>query len=103
MKHARYCVAAVAGAILTVGTTSIAVAGDAPGVSEAIELAQNTNTPNQPRQPNRGTPRRPASPNGQTPPDRPSQPVCTDVRNPRPGQNCTENPDHFRPAGRPPE
>lgn len=40
--------------------------------------------------------------NGQGRPGRPQRPSCDNVRNPQPGRNC-ENPEHFRPTGRPPE
>ena len=69
--------------------------------SAGVQMAQNSRQ--QPRNPNSGNQNPPNSGNAR--PGRPQGPdrLCSEVRNPRPGQNCTERGEHFRPAQRPPE
>lgn len=95
------------GAVATVDATPAdntdRIEGDA---TVLIQLAQNGTPATPQRPPNAGNPGNttPGTAGG-TDTRRPRGPerLCDDVRNPRPGQNCTENPDHFRPANRPPD
>lgn len=94
------------GLVLAVGpahaTRDAAAATGGEQVAQTVmQMAQNS--PQQPRRPNSGNQNPPDSGNAR--PGRPQAPdtLCSEVRNPRPGQNCTERGEHFRPAQRPPE
>lgn len=93
--------------IIAAGALALGTAASAQVMPDgAVQLAQNTqgqgNQQGHRGQGNQGN----QQPGNQGRPDgRPQVPeqLCSEVQNPQPGRNCSENPEHFRPVARPPQ
>ncbi|WP_298017919.1 hypothetical protein [uncultured Parasphingopyxis sp.] len=93
--------------IIAAGALTLGTAASAQGVpAGAVQLAQNTqgqgNQPGHQGHGNHGNQQPPAQGHPDGRPQVPEQ-LCSEVQNPQPGRNCSENPEHFRPVARPPQ